>query len=49
MTFSCLLQIIQSPEFKAIAREYGYDNPKGNWIVLPDPSFKAVCSLTGIF
>ena len=46
---SKLLRIIQSSEFKAIAREYGYDAPKGNWIVLPDPSFEAVCSLTGIF
>lgn len=46
---SKLLQIIQSPEFRKIASEYGYDNPKGNWIVLPDPSFEAVRSLTGIF
>ncbi len=46
---SKLLQIIQSPEFQAVAQEYGYGNPKGNWIVLPDPSYEAVRSLTGIF
>ena len=46
---SKLLQVIQSPEFRKVASEYGYDNPKGNWIVLPDPSFEAVRSLTGIF
>lgn len=46
---SKLLKVIQTPEFKAIAHKYGYHNPKGNWIVLPDPSFEAVRSLTGIF
>ncbi|GAB4546994.1 MAG: hypothetical protein Tsb0014_41610 [Pleurocapsa sp.] len=43
-----LLKIIQSPEFQAIATEYGYDAPKGNWIVLPDPSFEAVRSLSSL-
>jgi len=41
-----LLRVIQSDKFKAIAAKYGYDAPKGNWIVLPDPSFEAVRSLT---
>ena len=43
-----LLEIIQSPEFQKIAFEYGYDTPKGDWSVLPDPSFKAIKSLTNL-
>ncbi len=41
-----LLRIIQSPEFQEVAQNYGYDSPQGNWIVLPDPSFSAVKSLS---
>ncbi len=41
-----LLRIIQSPEFQKVAQDYGYDSPQGNWIVLPDPSFAAVKSLS---
>ena len=44
-----LLQIIRSPQFQQIASQYGYDAPKSNWIVLPDPSFEAVRSLTELF
>lgn len=48
-TGSKLLKIIQSDKFKAIARQYGYDRPQGNWIVLPDPSVEAIRSLTKAF
>ncbi|MGK7941142.1 MAG: hypothetical protein AB4062_13525 [Crocosphaera sp.] len=43
-----LLRIIQSPEFQKAAQNYGYDSPQGNWIVLPDPSFAAVKSLSNL-
>ncbi|ACB54526.1 unknown [Crocosphaera subtropica ATCC 51142] len=43
-----LLRIIQSPEFQKIAQDYGYNSPQGTWIVLPDPSFAAVKSLSNL-
>ena len=43
-----LLRIIQLPEFQEAAQNYGYDSPQGNWIVLPDPSFAAVKSLSNL-
>ena len=43
-----LLRIIQSDRFQEIAADYGYDSPQGSWSVLPDASFQAVKSLTGL-
>ena len=43
-----LLRVIESPEFQKIAQEYGYDSPQGSWIVLSDPTFEAVQSLTNL-
>ncbi|MDJ0903100.1 MAG: hypothetical protein QNJ55_30310 [Xenococcus sp. MO_188.B8] len=43
-----LLRVIESGEFQKIAQEYGYDAPQGSWIVLSDPTFEAVRSLTNL-
>ncbi|MGK7894540.1 MAG: hypothetical protein AB4372_13170 [Xenococcus sp. (in: cyanobacteria)] len=43
-----LLRVIESVEFQKIAQEYGYDAPQGSWIVLSDPTFEAVRSLTNL-
>ena len=43
-----LLRVIESAEFQKIAQEYGYDAPQGSWIVLSDPTFEAVRSLTNL-
>ncbi len=43
-----LLRVIESAEFQKIAQEYGYDAPQGGWIVLSDPTFEAVRSLTNL-
>lgn len=43
-----LLRIIQSQAFQKIAKDYGYDDPQGDWIVLSDPSFEAVRSLANL-
>ena len=43
-----LLRVIESAEFQKIAQDYGYDAPQGSWIVLSDPTFEAVRSLTNL-
>ena len=43
-----LLRVIESAGFQSIAKDYGYDAPKGSWIVLSDPTFEAVRSLTNV-
>jgi len=43
-----LLRVIESAEFQKIAKDYGYDAPRGSWIVLSDPTFEAVRSLTNL-
>ena len=43
-----LLRVIESAEFQKIAQDYGYNAPQGGWIVLSDPTFEAVRSLTNL-